>query len=510
MKNKLLITTVSMIGLMAATSAQAGEMHHDDHGWYLRGNVGYGAHSDAELSGDMTSAFHGNGLQSEGNGAFSLGLGYDFGNNWRLELDGDTLWTDLGSISQTPNSSAKLRTSTLMLNALYDFDEFGNWEPYVGAGVGIIRAKGDLVAHDFLSAQNILGVNPACAGTRLAGQGESCAIHDKDTGLGFQLLAGLGYDITDKLTWDTHYSYMDAISDFDFTGVRTNGITGGTSAIAATLDDVAAHTLMTGFRYSFGGKSKPKMKETPPPPPAPVADYKCWDGSMVFNAGQCPAEPKPEPTVRCWDGSMVFDNGECPAQPATITCWDGTLVYDRASCPVQEVVQRETYTCWDGTLVYDRASCPVQQTVVRTANLNVCGASPVAIFNVPVNSTPKQMPRLGTLPEFGDSHGLTPTQFYEKLNSRYSANAGDRAYLNYLFRSMGYTNGWKDAQPYMFSEEVLPVGTRGLLGLGEQHHYNYSILPTNDRDRQAFRIQSANGSVVHFMKTCGNYMYACE
>ena len=75
---------------------------------------------------------------------------------------------------------------------------------------------------------------------------------------------------------------------------------------------------------------------------------------------------------------------------------------------------------------------------------------------------------------------------------------------------MGYSNGWADAQSYMFTEEVLPVGTRGLLGLGKQHHYNYSILPTNERDRQAFRIQSANGVVVHFMKTCGNYMYACE
>jgi hypothetical protein len=114
------------------------------------------------------------------------------------------------------------------------------------------------------------------------------------------------------------------------------------------------------------------------------------------------------------------------------------------------------------------------------------------------------------MPEFGDSHGLTPDQFFNKLNARYNANATDKAYLNYLFKSMGYSNGWADAQSYMFSEEVLPVGTRGLLGLGEQHHFEYSILPTNERDRQAFRIQSANGSVVHFMKTCGNYMYACE
>jgi hypothetical protein len=183
-----------------------------------------------------------------------------------------------------------------------------------------------------------------------------------------------------------------------------------------------------------------------------------------------------------------------------------------AVCPSQPAPQpvAQTYSCWDGSVTYDLATCPVQEPVVQQANLNLCGDSAVAIFNVPANKTPKQMSRLGTMPEFGDSHGLTPDQFYNKLNARYNDNATDKAYLNYLFKSMGYSNGWSDAQSYMFSEEVLPVGTRGLLGLGKQHHYEYSILPTNDRDRQAFRIQSANGSVVHFMKTCGNYMYACE
>ena len=98
----------------------------------------------------------------------------------------------------------------------------------------------------------------------------------------------------------------------------------------------------------------------------------------------------------------------------------------------------------------------------------------------------------------------------EKLQTRYAASNADRAYLNYLFKSMGYVNGFADAQPYMFSEDVLPVGTSGLLGLGEQHHFEYSVLPSQQEDREAFRILSANGSVVHFMKTCGNYFYGCE
>ena len=149
-------------------------------------------------------------------------------------------------------------------------------------------------------------------------------------------------------------------------------------------------------------------------------------------------------------------------------------------------------------------------SVVRPRNLNQCGRSPIAIFNVPVDTEPKQLSRLGTLPQFGNSQGLTPTEFYEKLNARYADNATDKAYLDHLFVSMGYSNGWADAQPYMFTEETLAVGTRGLMGFGQPHHYSYSILPVAEKDREAFRIQSVNGSVVHFMKTCGNYMYACE
>jgi len=120
------------------------------------------------------------------------------------------------------------------------------------------------------------------------------------------------------------------------------------------------------------------------------------------------------------------------------------------------------------------------------------------------------MSRLGTLPQFGDSHGLNAKQFFHKLKNRFESNEIDRAYLDYLFKSMGYENGFADAQNYMFSEDVLPVGTKGLLGFGEEHHYGYAVLPSNQNDREAFRVLSANGAVVHFMKSCGNYFYGCE
>ena len=475
MKISTLLATTSLAVLGLTTTATA----HDDEGWYLRGNLGYGIHTDAELSGGLDSSFHGNGLQSEGNVAGSLGLGYDFGNNWRLELDGDSLWTDLGSISQTPNSSAKLRTNSLMLNAIYDFDEFGSWEPYIGAGLGLVDAQADLVAHDILNP--FLSTNPVCVGPRIAGQGESCAVNDNDAGFGWQLLAGLGYDISENLKWDTHYTYRDA-GNFDFDGVRTNGFAGTTNAFQTALSDVGSHSLVTGFRYLFGHKHDavaPRPVVTQPT----ITQYKCWDGAIVSDINGCAPQTVTETIqqYRCWDGEVVTDINGCKQQTRT-----------REVVTQVPVVQQ------------------VQQPVVQRTNLNVCGSSNVGIFNVNTSATPKQLSRLGTLPEFGDSHGLSPDQFFQKLQTAYNSNAADKAYLNHLFKSMGYSNGFADAQSYMFSEETLPVGTAGLLGLGKQHHYNYSILPSNDRDRQAFRIQSANGTVVHFMKTCGNYFYGCE
>ena len=347
MKSRLLIAAASA-ALMAAPSLASAD---DTEGWYLRGNVGYGAHTDMDLTGGIVSGQHGNGIQSEGNVAGSLGFGYDLGNSWRLELDGSQLFTDFGTISQIPSTSAKLRTNSLMLNAIYDFDDFGRWAPYVGAGLGLVEGKLNATAHDYLAP--LVLANPACPGTRslLVNrdpngriQAESCDVSDKDTAFGFQLLAGLGYDISDNLKWDTHYRYLDS-GKLDFEGVRTNQVVGGTNPLAVNASGVGAHSLMTGFRYLFGQQ---KTAEVAPMPVAPTADYACWDGSMVFNAGQCPAEPVPEPTVSCWDGTLVFDASECSVQPPTYTCWDGTLVYDQAQCPLTVNNNDMTELCGEG------------------------------------------------------------------------------------------------------------------------------------------------------------------
>jgi len=153
--------------------------------------------------------------------------------------------------------------------------------------------------------------------------------------------------VSDNLIWDTQYRYLDS-GNLDFAGARTNQVFGSSDIIAVGASGVGAHSLMTGFRYLFGAQ---KAAPAPVAPVAPVADYACWDGSMVFNAGQCPAKPEPVQTQTCWDGSIIPTTSTCPAQPATYTCWDGSLVYDQAQCPAQvfsEAGNNMTELCGEG------------------------------------------------------------------------------------------------------------------------------------------------------------------
>jgi len=337
MKHKLLIAAAAT-ALMAAPSFASAQ---DDSGWYLKGAAGYGIGTDIDSTGTIVGD-----VEGEGNAAGNLGLGYDFGKNWRVEVDGTTLFNDFGAVSQEPASFGKLRTDAVMLNAIYDFDDFGDFKPYVGAGGGLVFGDASFAAHDFVNdAGTGQAVNPTCIGPRGAAagiDGFSCDFNESDVGIGWQLLAGLGYDITDNLTWDTNYRYMQA-SDLDFDGTFTNVASGLSSPGAIELDGVGAHTLLTGFRYRFGGATPKPIPVAPAPAPVPVADFECWDGSVVFNSGQCPERvvqaPPPEPQVVCWDGTLVFDAAQCPIEPVpvapSIRCPDGSFVSDINFCPTQ-------------------------------------------------------------------------------------------------------------------------------------------------------------------------------
>jgi uncharacterized repeat protein (TIGR01451 family) len=218
------------------------------------------------------------------------------------------------------------------------------------------------------------------------------------------------------------------------------------------------------------------------------------------------SQPRPEPRV---EPVTIVAPTPAPA-PQPVSDWEPVqLVQTPAPEPVIEpvpVVEPAPVMVVEAPVETVPAIIPS----VERVNLNQCDRSAIALFDVDMKQTPKVVSRLGTMPQFGDSHGLTPAEFYRKLDTKYASDANDRAYLDYMFNSLGYENGWADARPDMFSDDVLPSGTTGLMGFGPEHSLQYSVLAVSEYDRQAFRVQSANGEVVHFMKACGNYMYSCE
>lgn len=324
MKHSLLIAAAATALMAAPTIASA-----QDSGVYIKGQAGYGVFNDSEVvpSGSRFNGIQGD-INGEGNLAWGLGVGYDFGNGWRVELDGNQLFNDMGTLSGLPATQAKLRSTGFMLNALHDFEDFGRWEPYIGVGVGVADNSVSMGVQDFLNdTGTVLVQHPACVANPVAPTiARACVIDSSDITFAWNLIAGLGYNITDNLTWDTTYKYTDLGSvDVGGTYIQANvpGVGGLFNSLNATVEDVTSHTILTGFRYRFG-------KATPPPPPPPPPTFTCDDGTVVTNLDLCPV-----PTFTCWDGATeVTDLDMCPPEPVRLVCPDNvTIVSDLAACP---------------------------------------------------------------------------------------------------------------------------------------------------------------------------------
>ena len=153
---------------------------------------------------------------------------------------------------------------------------------------------------------------------------------------------------------------------------------------------------------------------------------------------------------------------------------------------------------------------PVKEVAPPPApSCNCSGRSNSPVFNLPSNAIPKSLTRLGTSPEFGNSHGMSASQFFNKLKGAAGANGRDKQFLDQVFKAMGY-GGFSDATADMFSEVRLSPGTTGNMGFGgSKHRTIYATINTSGRDLEAFKIKAANGCHLHFMKTCGNHFFFC-
>lgn len=194
-------------------------------------------------------------------------LGYDWGNNWRTEVEFsyrdnsiDQIDPDGAGFSGWPAGTINgdYTTLALMGNLIYDFNNDSSFTPYLGIGAGLGIVDPDIVGF----------VNPGAPTSPM-----TIAYGSTKAGFAYQGIAGIAVDLAQDLKLDLSYRYFETLKE-EFSGT----VNGSPARI-----DVgnASHSLFAGLRWNFGASE-----------PAPVApQFKdCWDGSSVPVTAECPPQ----------------------------------------------------------------------------------------------------------------------------------------------------------------------------------------------------------------------------
>ncbi|HGG7756540.1 TPA: opacity family porin, partial [Neisseria meningitidis] len=152
-----------------------------------------------------------------------VSVGYDFG-DWRIAADYASYrkWKESNSstkkVTEEINNNYKETqtkhqgngsfhaSSSLGLSAIYDFKLNDKFKPYIGARVAYGHVKHQV--HSVESKTTIVTPKPS-GGPVIEGPTPKPPYHESNSisSLGLGVIAGVGFDITPKLTLDTGYRY---------------------------------------------------------------------------------------------------------------------------------------------------------------------------------------------------------------------------------------------------------------------------------------------------------------
>lgn len=227
MKKTLLISALSVVFL--GTTAMAQDYHH-----YISGK-GAAVRLENKFTGsgfnDLTQNIYNlNHKKNDTVAGFRLAYGVNvplWSNDVRVELEyGYNGKAKLDGRSFSPNVHYKsdIKSQFLMANVYYDFDLDSDWTPYVGAGLGYARVKAD----NHVSYGN-----------------ETSSLSKSSGNFAWNLTAGITYDMTENLSIDASYRYMD------YGKAKTSGnLEFGAQKYRAHSDSkVRSNELNLGIRY---------------------------------------------------------------------------------------------------------------------------------------------------------------------------------------------------------------------------------------------------------------------
>ncbi len=236
---RTLMAATAAVGL--ASTASAAE------GWYMSLGAGWNVQNDADYSiGGGTSTFRGN-VEFDSGYIIAGSVGYDWG-RWRAELelayrdnniDCRTFTSDTTPSCDRPGSSNNGTWQfSQMVNVLYDIPLGGRFSASVGAGVGGVLVVADQAMIYYSSSEPDLD----------------------DYVVAGQLIAQVGYDLSDRWQLYADYRYMHA-DDADTFHPNSGG------QVAWENSD---HSVLLGLRFDLQRDGAAPMPPKPQPPVQPT------------------------------------------------------------------------------------------------------------------------------------------------------------------------------------------------------------------------------------------------
>ena len=157
--------------LALASVASLTPLNAEEKGTYFVGSIGYGQMQDIDIALNLDGGV----FRFDSGFSGELGIGYDFG-QFRTEFTYNATNTDLTSVQGT-TTDIGVDVGTWMVSAAYDWRADKQWQPYVGAGIGISTIEVDL-------AQTI---------------GNVAVVVDDDNITAFKFKAGVNYEASENL-----------------------------------------------------------------------------------------------------------------------------------------------------------------------------------------------------------------------------------------------------------------------------------------------------------------------
>ncbi len=215
MKKTFLIIASCAILISTSSAVYSAE------GTYVSGNVGISIVNDLTASGVEDEGPWSADTSWDTGYVVHAALGYDF-NPIRAEVELGYAKNDCDKLDTNETAiDGDVTATTLFANAYYDFHNSSSFTPYLGVGLGYaLISYNDLKGPDWRSS-----------------------FDEDDSVFAYQFMAGVSFVITDNITVDLSYRYMDTS---DQSMVDTNDTGGGEVNF-----DYDAHKILLGLKYTF-------------------------------------------------------------------------------------------------------------------------------------------------------------------------------------------------------------------------------------------------------------------